>query len=198
MAPLLARDALAEPAPFGRPRGRPLAVRLGVVGAGAMAGDLCRRSYRKRRVQGGWGTNKGKGGSERWSLGAGSLGAGGDWFQALVVNAKIRDAGRDLVPAGQRELRFDGWRWGMLSDVSSLGRRDVLKTRGVVRCWPISTPMPECGTWRSLHFDVLCNHSRTMQVQACDRDAVARMQEPPHPNSGAPGTDAGWSDVSWM
>lgn len=37
---LFERDALAEPGPLGRPRGRPRAVRLGVDGAGAMAGNL--------------------------------------------------------------------------------------------------------------------------------------------------------------
>lgn len=35
----LDRDALAEPGPLGRPRGRPRAVRLGVDGAGAMTGE---------------------------------------------------------------------------------------------------------------------------------------------------------------
>jgi hypothetical protein len=54
----LERDALAEPGPLGRPLGRPRAVRLGVDGAGAMAGDwdgavlLELRTRYWRRVEG--------------------------------------------------------------------------------------------------------------------------------------------------
>jgi hypothetical protein len=88
----LDRDALAEPDPLGRPRGRPRAVRLGVDGAGAMAGDWYGRSWRRSGVGRGVSSrgSRRKGvvsaGGAKTALGAGSLGPGGDNPQAFVDN----------------------------------------------------------------------------------------------------------------